>query len=169
MKRLSHWYFKTLECILVLCLAAMSVMVFANVVLRHFFDSGINMSEELSRFMFLWLTFLGAIVAMRENGHLGMDMVVRRLSGHTLRAVVMLAQGLTLTCCLVFLWGLMQQFSINLANTGMLTGIPMAVVYAAAYLCAVSIAVMSTINLVRLVLGRVQPAAFVAAASPAVE
>ncbi|MES2581810.1 MAG: TRAP transporter small permease [Pseudomonadota bacterium] len=169
MKQWTHWYFKTLECVLVLCLGAMSIMVFANVVLRHFFDSGLNMSEELSRFLFMWLTFLGAIVAMRENGHLGMDMLVRKLSGHALRAVVVLAQGMTLTCCLVFLWGLMQQFSLNMANTGMLTGIPMAVVYAAAYLCAASIAVMSLNNLVRLVLGRAQPSDFVAAASPSVE
>ena len=169
MKQLTHWYFKTLECVLVLCLAAMSVMVFANVVLRHFFDSGINVSEELLRFMFIWLTFLGAIVAMREGGHLGMDMVVRKLSGRTLRTVVVLAQGLILTCCLVFLWGLMQQFWLNVANTGMLTGIPMAVVYSAAYLCAVSIAVMSAIHLVQLVRGKLSPADLFTAAEPSVE
>jgi TRAP-type C4-dicarboxylate transport system permease small subunit len=169
MKQLTHWYFKILECVLVLCLAAMSIMVFANVVLRHFFESGINMSEELSRFLFIWLTFLGAIVAMRENGHLGMDMVARKLSGRASRTAVVLAQGLTLTCCLVFLWGLMQQFRLNLANTGMLTGIPMAVVYSAAYLCAVSIAVISSINLVQLARGKVSPADFFAAAEPSIE
>jgi TRAP-type transport system small permease protein len=169
MKQLTHWYFKALECILVICLASMSVMVFANVVLRHFFDSGINMSEELSRFMFLWLTFLGAIVAMRENGHLGMDMVVRRLSGLAQRAAMVLAQGLVVTCCLVFLWGLMQQLSLNMANTGMLTGIPMAVVYAGAYLCAASIGVMSFIKMVQLLRGKLPPEQSTLATAPSVE
>src|SRR5690606_40165325 len=93
-EKLTHWYFKALEVVMVLCLAAMSVMVFANVVLRHFFDSGINVAEELSRFMFIWLTFLGAIVAMREGGHLGVDMLVRRLSGVWRYVAVLASQTL---------------------------------------------------------------------------
>ena len=84
LKRLIHWYFKALEVTLVLCLGAMCVMVSGNVVLRHVFDSGINISEELSRFLFIWLTFLGAIVAMREGGLLSMDKLVHRLSGKPL-------------------------------------------------------------------------------------
>ncbi len=57
----------------------MVLMVFGNVVLRYVFNSGITVSEELSRFFFVWLTFIGAVVAMREGTHLGMDTVVARL------------------------------------------------------------------------------------------
>jgi TRAP-type C4-dicarboxylate transport system permease small subunit len=157
MKTLVHWYFKALELVMVLCLAAMCVMVFGNVILRHFFDSGINTSEELSRFMFIWLTFLGAIVVTREGGHLGMDMVVRLLGGRARRAVMVLAQALILLCCGVMLWGLLQQHGINAANTGLVTGISMAVVYSAAYLCAVSIGAMALYNIVRLLGGHEPP------------
>ena len=52
-------------------------MVFGNVVLRYAFNSGIAVSEELSRFFFVWLTFIGAIVAMRDGAHLGMDTLGR--------------------------------------------------------------------------------------------
>ena len=161
MHKLVRWYFKALEIVVVFCLAAMCVMVFANVVLRHFFDSGINTSEELSRFMFIWLTFLGAIVAMREGGHLGMDMFVRRLTGKALFATVLLAQLLILACCAVFLWGLLRQHSLNVANTGLVTGISLSVVYSAAYLCAASIGVMSAANIARLLLGRTRAEALV--------
>jgi TRAP-type transport system small permease protein len=163
LKRLIHWYFKALELTLVLCLGAMCVMVFGNVVLRHVFDSGINISEELSRFLFIWLTFLGAIVAMREGGHLGMDMLVHRLSGKPLFAAVLLAQALVLGCCAVFLWGLMRQYALNMANIGLVTGISLGVVYSVAYLCAASIGVMALANIVRLLAGRVTPASLVAA------
>src|SRR5690606_41089042 len=112
-EKLTHWYFKALEVVMVLCLAAMSVMVFANVVLRHFFDSGINIAEELSRFMFIWLTFLGAIVAMREGGHLGVDMLVARLSGRPLFYTVVAAQALIALCCAVLLWGLLKQHALK--------------------------------------------------------
>src|SRR6478672_17266 len=134
LNRLVHWYFKALEAILVFCLGAMCVMVFGNVVLRHVFDSGINISEELSRFLFIWLTFLGAIVAMREGGHLGMDMLVQRLSGKALFAAVLLAQCLVLACCVVFLWGMLRQHALNVANIGLVTGISLGVVYSVAYL-----------------------------------
>jgi len=48
-------------------LAVMVVMVFGNVVLRYAFNSGIIVSEEVSRWLFLWVTFLGAIVALRST------------------------------------------------------------------------------------------------------
>ncbi len=50
---------------MVLCLAVMLVMVFGNVVLRLFFNTGIDLSEEIPRFAFVWMTFLGAVVGMR--------------------------------------------------------------------------------------------------------
>lgn len=161
MKVLVDWYFKAIELILVLCLAAMCLMVFGNVVLRHFFDSGINVSEELSRFMFIWLTFLGAIVTMREGSHIGMDMLVRRLPGRLQFAVTLLAQGLILACCAVFLWGLCKQYALHVANTGLVTGISMVIVYAAAYLCAASIGVMVLANMVRLAAGRARAATMI--------
>ena len=57
----------------------MVVLVFGNVVLRYVFNSGITISEELSRWLMVWLTFLGAIVALREHSHLGVDTLVRAL------------------------------------------------------------------------------------------
>ena len=52
--------FSAVEALLALAMAAMVAMVFGNVVLRYLFGCGIVVSEELSRFLFLWLTFLGA-------------------------------------------------------------------------------------------------------------
>src|SRR3954470_14123273 len=70
---------KGIEFLIALGLAIMVVLVFGNVVLRYGFNSGITVSEEVSRWLFIWGTFLGALVAMREHGHLGMDMVVNKL------------------------------------------------------------------------------------------
>ena len=49
---------RALEIIIVACLALMAVLVFGNVVLRYAFDSGIAVSEELSRLLFVWLIFV---------------------------------------------------------------------------------------------------------------
>ena len=139
--------------LIALALAVMVVMVFGNVVLRYAFNSGIAISEEVSRWLFVWITFLGAIVAMREGGHLGMDMVVSRLTGRTRRAALLLGHVLVLVCCGVLLWGLLLQHDINVANIGLVTGMSLSIVYSVAYLCAVSIGAMVLVNIVTLLRG----------------
>ena len=80
MERILDLYCAFLKAVIALCLAVMVVLVFGNVVLRYGFNSGIKISEELSRWLLVWLTFLGAIVAVREHSHLGVDSLVRMLS-----------------------------------------------------------------------------------------
>jgi TRAP-type C4-dicarboxylate transport system permease small subunit len=79
MMRVVDWYFRLLRFFIVGCLAVMVVLVFGNVVLRYAFNLGITVSEELSRWLFVWLTFAGAVLALRDHAHLGMDSVVSRL------------------------------------------------------------------------------------------
>ena len=79
MARIIDLYCRVLKFIIAVCLAVMVVLVFGNVVLRYVFNSGITVSEELSRWLMVWLTFLGAIVALREHAHLGVDTLVRAL------------------------------------------------------------------------------------------
>jgi len=79
MASLIDLYCRMLKAAIAICLAVMVVLVFGNVVLRYAFNSGIATSEELSRWLLVWLTFLGAIVALRQHAHLGVDMLVRVL------------------------------------------------------------------------------------------
>src|SRR5437870_13335337 len=79
MNRAIDGFCRMLEILIAAFLAVMVVMVFGNVVLRYAFNSGIVVSEELSRWLFLWVTFLGAIVALKEGAHLGTDLLVSRL------------------------------------------------------------------------------------------
>lgn len=73
-------YCQLLSWLMAASLALMVVLVFTNVVLRYALNSGIAVSEELSRWLFVWLTFLGGIVALHERAHLGTDILVSRLS-----------------------------------------------------------------------------------------
>ena len=72
--------FRLIRLLMVICLAAMALLVFGNVVLRYGFTSGIAIYEELSRWFFVYLIFLGSIPALREHAHLGVDTLPRRLS-----------------------------------------------------------------------------------------
>jgi TRAP-type transport system small permease protein len=100
--------------VIALCLAAMVVLVFGNVVLRYAFNMGITLSEEVSRWLFVYLTFLGAIVAMREHGHLGVDTLVKRLPPIGKKICLAASQLLMLYATWLFLNGSWEQTMINL-------------------------------------------------------
>src|ERR1043166_8396990 len=68
MAKILDLYCRAIKFTIAVCLAVMVVLVFGNVVLRYAFNSGITVSEELSRWLMVWLTFLGAIVALRPTG-----------------------------------------------------------------------------------------------------
>lgn len=53
-----------------LFMALMVVLVFGNVVMRYGFNSGITLSEELSRWLFVWMTFLGGLIILNEFARL---------------------------------------------------------------------------------------------------
>ena len=78
MTRVIDAFCRLIEILIAAFLAVMVVMVFGNVVLRYGFNSGIIVSEEVSRWLFLWVTFLGAVVALKEHGHLGSDFQIGR-------------------------------------------------------------------------------------------
>jgi TRAP-type transport system small permease protein len=126
-----------IDILIAACLAVMVVMVFGNVVLRYAFNSGIAVSEELSRWLFVWMTFLGAIVALKENGHLGTDMLVSRLGRRGKQVCLAVSQLLMLGVTWMLLQGSLAQAKINLDVEAPVTGAPMAVVYAAGVVFAV--------------------------------
>jgi TRAP-type C4-dicarboxylate transport system permease small subunit len=58
---------------LVLLLAAMAIIIFANVVLRYTTSQSIEWAEEVARYLMVWLTFLGAGPVLRYGGHIAVD------------------------------------------------------------------------------------------------
>ncbi len=76
--RLVDAYLRFLKVAIAILLMLMVVLVFGNVALRYGFNSSITVSEEVSRWFFVWMTFLGALIALREHGHIGVDALVSR-------------------------------------------------------------------------------------------
>ena len=155
MTRLTALFFRAVEALLVLFLTLMVVMVFGNVVLRYGFNSGIISSEELSRFLFIWITFLGAIIAMREGTHLGLDSVVRMLPRGGKIACLVASELLMLLCCGLMFYGTWKQQSINATALSAVVEIPMSWVYGVGYLASVAMGLIIIGKLVRLARGQI--------------
>jgi TRAP-type C4-dicarboxylate transport system permease small subunit len=140
--------------LMVACLALMVVMVFGNVVLRYAFNSGITVSEELSRWLFVWMTFLGSVVALRNHAHLGTDTLVSRLPLAGKKACFVLAHGLMLYLCWLMANGAWQQAVINFGTTSAVMEASMAWFYASGVVFAVLAGLVIAIELFKLATGQ---------------
>ena len=154
MTRIVEAYFHLLKVAIALCLAVMVVLVFGNVVLRYAFNMGITLSEEVSRLLFVWLTFLGAIVAMREHGHLGVDTLVKRLPAAGKKGCLVVSILLMLYATWLLLAGSWQQTVINLGVASPAAGFSMGLLYGVGVLFAVSAGLILLHDLYRVLAGR---------------
>lgn len=145
---------KALNAVIAACLAVMVVLVFGNVVMRYGFNSGITLSEELSRWLFVWMTFMGAIVAVKEHGHLGSDMLVAKLGPAGQKICLCLSYLLMLWVCFLLFKGAWAQTKINMGSTSAVMEVSMAWVYAPGVVFAVLGGLIMLVQFGRLLSGQ---------------
>lgn len=154
-------YCKLLNYIMALFLALMVVMVFGNVVLRYGFNSGIAISEELSRWLFVWMTFMGAVVALRERGHLGTDMLIARLGLLGKKICLALTYLLMLAMCAVLFKGAWEQTKINWSSTSAAMEVSMGWFFMVGLMFSVLGGFIVVVDLYRLLTGHISEAQLV--------
>lgn len=153
MNRIVDNYCRLLNGVLAVLLAIMVALVFGNVVLRYLFNSGWTVSEELSRWAFVWVVFLGSVVALRDGTHLGSDLVTRLLPAVGRQVCYVASRLLMLFVAWLLLDGSWQQASLNTDVAAPTTGLPMAVVYAAGVVFAASALLLIALDLLRVLGG----------------
>ena len=141
---LTRWVSKGLELFLVVCLAIMAILVFANVVLRYGFDSGIAVSEELARLLFVWLIFLGAVLATRQHAHIAFNSFLAKRTPACRKILVAISSLLMVAGGIIFIIGGWKQTLINMDNSYPVLGISYAWLYGTAIVFGVGL-VLSTI------------------------
>ncbi|MDO8285153.1 MAG: TRAP transporter small permease [Rhodoferax sp.] len=151
-----HWFFKLLELLIVVSMVAMVIMVFGNVVLRYGFNSGIDISDELSRYCFIWLTYIGAMVAMREKGHLGVDTLVKHLGLGGKKLCLFLSESLMLGCNVLFFVGTWKMHELQVTNVSPVVGLSMIWVYGIGYVVGGVMGIMNLNVIYRLLTGQLR-------------
>jgi TRAP-type transport system small permease protein len=144
---------------IVALLAVMVVLVFGNVFLRYLFNSGIIVSEELSRWMFVWLTFFGALVGIRERAHLGSDFLVSRLGPTGKRICLTITYCLMFVICAMILKGSWVQTQINWTSTSPVLEASLAWVSGIGVLFAISAIIYLLAEIWQLITGQTTVAA----------
>ncbi|AOF53863.1 C4-dicarboxylate ABC transporter permease [Rodentibacter caecimuris] len=156
MKSLAIYTGKLLEILVVTILSIMSCLVFLNVILRYGFNSSINITEEVSRYLFVWLTFLGAILAFSENQHVSVTMLTERLSNKKRKILFLFTDALMFFCCYLIVKGSWVQFQLNINNIAPISGIPTGITYLASVIFGMLILVRFMSTLILLIKGEEQ-------------
>ncbi|TGN67895.1 TRAP transporter small permease [Paracoccus liaowanqingii] len=158
MSRASQLFFRFLDILLALLIASMALMVFVNVVMRYTMNSGFPLSDELSRFAFVWLTFIGAVVVYHHRQHMGMETVVAQFGDRGRLVLMGISDLVILGCAGVLTHGTWKQLPINASMSAPVSGLSMAWVYGIGLFTGAGIILITLERLFRLATGRITTA-----------
>lgn len=96
---------KTLSYVVALLLLAMSGIVFGNVFCRYVLEASLGWYEEVSRFLLIWIVFLGAVIALIRGDHLGIDVLQLALPPRARQMVAVLTDILVLVALAIMFQG----------------------------------------------------------------
>lgn len=122
-------FWRAIDAVMAILLALMVMLVFANVVLRYGFSSGIRPSVELSRLGFVWIVMLGAAVTLRHGKHLSITDVSEALLPRWVPFFRRISSIVVLISVTMLFWGATKQVVANWNNVSQLTGLPKSVLY----------------------------------------
>ena len=81
-----------------------ALIVFYEIVARYVFNAPTTWSIDVSIYLVLWATFLGAAYTLKEGSHIMVDVVVVKFPLRNARLIRLATYTLVLAFCLVLLW-----------------------------------------------------------------
>ncbi|MDR3325212.1 MAG: TRAP transporter small permease [Spirochaetaceae bacterium] len=150
MKRFLDALFRGVETLITVFLAVMILLVFMNVVLRYLFGKGFVWSEEIARLCFIYLVYLGAIGAMRDNRHLLIESVLLRVPPLVGKIVYAAVQVCIIWLMYILTAGSLALSAQNLHDRWVATQFPTYLVFGIGAVTGVAIGIIALANLYRL-------------------
>jgi TRAP-type transport system small permease protein len=115
--------------VVILMMALMTAVVFSQVLARYFFNFSLSWSEEIARFAFVWLSFMGAAILVRRDEHIRVTMVVDALPTPVWAITRALEYTGVLICLYFFVSGGLSLTEAEWSQLAPATQIPMGWIY----------------------------------------
>jgi len=119
--------------ICVICLSTMSVLIVVQVFFRYVLQNSISWSEEIARYLFIWLIYIGISYGVKEDKHIAVEAIANMLPEKGQKVFAIISDILFLFfAVLVLFYG--TQVVGMIAKSGQLSPashIPMQLIYAA--------------------------------------
>ena len=154
MNNLLNKFFKLVDYFTGILTGLMVIVVFLNVILRVIFNSGLTWSEEMARYLFVYVTYIGAISAMYSNGHLSVDTLISRLNKKAQLVLYIISQLIIAFLMIILIKGSISMVTLNINSYTAALGIPYSVLYFSGVLTGVCIAILSLKNIINAIKNR---------------
>lgn len=105
MEKIYRGIIRILEYVAIFLGTVLVIDVVCNVACRYVFQTSIPWAEELSRFTFIWVIFIGAILANDRSEHMQLDFIVRALPKKISRLCTQLALLIVVVLVGMLVWG----------------------------------------------------------------
>jgi TRAP-type transport system small permease protein len=136
MRKLVEGVNRGAEILVQVLLAVMVVVVFTQVIFRFFIQQPISWSEEVARYVFVGIIWMGAAAVVREDAHPGMDLLMRSLPPVWQRGIQLLVNLMVVaTLVTVAVTGFRLAYG-NMTQPSPAMELPMGIPYAAIPLSA---------------------------------
>ncbi|MEM9423766.1 MAG: TRAP transporter small permease [Spirochaetota bacterium] len=155
MKRVLKWLDLNSEvCVIVFFSIAMTIIVFAQVIMRYVFNSAFSWAEEVSRYLFIWVIYLGISYSCRTRRHVRITFLLDRFPDALYRVVIVLGDVLFLFyCVIVIVYGI--RLNMNTYQLGQFTS-AIRISYVFVYLSIVFSAALSSVRIIRNILHKIK-------------
>ncbi|MGB9660399.1 MAG: TRAP transporter small permease [Moorellaceae bacterium] len=111
--------------ILGILMLLMVVVIFVQVIARYVLHNSLSWSEEIGRYLFIWITFLGAVIGVKERLHVGVDVVVNSLPAGVRKILVLVGNLLMIAFVGYMLQGSFKLIELGKHQASPATSIPM--------------------------------------------
>lgn len=115
--------------LMAVCLGGMTLAIFAQVIFRYILKSPLSWSEELSRYLFVWVSFIGSVVAARRRQHVGVELLVNRFPPKAQALIRSLANLVTAAFFLIILYNVLKMWPKLMVQTTPALKLPMGYPY----------------------------------------
>ncbi|WP_319558926.1 TRAP transporter small permease [Marispirochaeta sp.] len=144
---------KIYKTVLILMTIAMFCTVTYNVFMRFVMNRSVGWADELARFIFIWMSFLGAVLAFKNNEHVGLGFIVDKIKSPFLVRIVGIIQESLILVVLLFLTFFGYKASITVMNVSPALSIPMSVVYLIVPFCGALMCLLGAGKIIALLRG----------------
>ncbi|TLI96426.1 TRAP transporter small permease [Escherichia sp. E4385] len=155
LKKLNDFFYAFMDFILVACMVVMFLLIFINVMMRFIFNDSIDIAEELPRFLFVWMTFIGAVIALREKTHINVNIITARLSLLGKMTCWVICQIIIIICAGYMFYSTLLQHEILFFNLSPVMMISMIFVYGVSYISGLAMLFNAAGNLMQFFSGKI--------------
>lgn len=107
----------------------MMTIIFIQVLARYVFNYSLSWSEEIGRYCFVWISFLGFAAAFKSGAHIALDILLKMLRGVPYKTLKLINGLLTVALSLTVLTSGIKLLRLGMRQKSPALDIPMHLVY----------------------------------------